>query len=204
MSANTQKSSDDQEVDLSLISQKIGNFFDGISNFIFNCIQFVLRHSIIFAILIVVGAALGFYLDKVNKTYDHVIVVKPNFGSTDYLYAKIELLSARIMERDTAFLKSIDIQNPSKFTKIDIEPVIDIYQFVNDRNERNFELLKLMAEDSDIKKIVEEKETSKNYTFHVISFSTRNFTTTEKTIQPLLEFINNSDYYRKIQLGSSG
>ena len=66
-------------------------------------------------------------------------------------------------------------------------------------SEQNLELLKLMAESSDISKIVEEKTTSKNYTYHLISFKTKDKTDSKKTIEPLLNYFNNSSYFSKIQ-----
>ena len=56
-----------------------------------------------------------------------------------------------------------------------------------------------MAEDGDLEKIIKEDLTSKNYPFHVIKFSTSNQTTEDNTVKPILRFLNNSDYYNKIQ-----
>ncbi len=39
MSTNTQRNQDDQEIDLSDISKRIGNFFDGINDFILQQLQ---------------------------------------------------------------------------------------------------------------------------------------------------------------------
>ena len=197
MSTNSHNN-DNQEVDLTMISKGIGNFFQNINTSIFKAIQFSLKHKIIIGFLFVLGVGLGVYTDTTYKTYDHQIIVQPNFGSTDYLYSKIDLIESKIKESDTVFLKSIGIQNPSKLVKIEIKPIIDIYKFINN-SDLNFELLKLIAEDGDIKKIVEEKATSKNYTYHIISFSTKKLTSTKKTIEPLLKFLNNSDFYTKIQ-----
>jgi hypothetical protein len=198
MSIKSQKESEDQEIDLSIISKGIGNFFQGISRSLFNGIQFIIKHFVIITILFVLGVGIGLYLDKTQKTYNHQIIVTPNFGSTDYLYSKIDLIESKIKERDTVFLKSIGIQEPSKISKIEIKPIMDVYQFIN-HSEQNFALLKLMAEDGDLKKIVEEKTTSKNYVYHIISFTTKNKTTDKKTMIPLMNFLNDSDYFRKIQ-----
>lgn len=198
MSTNTKKDLEDQEIDLSMISQGIGNFFNLVNRSIFNCIQFVIKHIIIIGVLFVIGVGIGIYLDKTQKSYNHQIIVTPNFGSMDYLYSKIDLIESKIKERDTVFLKLIGIQEADKLTKIEIKPISDVYRFINN-SEKNFELLKLMAEDGDIKKIVDDKVTSKNYTSHLISFTTNKFTTDKKTIEPLLNFLNSSEYYRKIQ-----
>lgn len=198
MSTNSQKNVEDQEIDLSLISKKIGGFFQNINALIFNCIQFVFRNKIVIAILLILGVGLGIFLDTTQKTYDHQIIVTPNFGSTDYLYSKVDLLNSKIKENDTMFLKEIGIKDPKKISKIDIRPIVDVYRFI-ENNTQNFEMLKLLAEDGDLKKIVEDNLTSKNYTYHLISYSTKDLTSIEKTVNPLMTYFNNSDYYKIIK-----
>ncbi len=199
MSANSHKNIEDQEIDLVEISKEIGGFFQKLNTKIFRCIQFVIKKCIVIGILFVVGVAIGFYLDKTNKIYENQIIVTPNFESTDFLYSRVDLLESKIREKDTLFLKAIGIQEPKKLLKIKVKPIIDIYRFVNRTSDQNFELLKLMAEDGDIEKIAEDKMTSKNYPFHEISFSTKDMTNNEKTIVPILNFLNNSSFYRKMQ-----
>jgi len=203
MSNNNKRNLDDQEIDLSVISEKLGNFFQSISNGIFKSIQFFIKNIIVLGVLLIIGIGLGTYLDKIQKIYVNEIIVQPNFGSTDYLYSKVELLSSKIQERDTVFLKSIGINEPSEFSRIEIKPIVDIYRFITSNsttiNEQNFELLKLMAEDGDMKKIVEDKTTSKNYSFHLISFTTRKITNRKDNIEPLLQYLNNSKYFNQVK-----
>lgn len=198
MSTNSTINPEDQEIDLTMISKKMGNAFQRLNSFLFRCIQFVIKNIIILIVLLVVGVGIGIYLDKTQKTYDHQIIVSPNFGSVDYLYSKVELIQSKIKEKDTVFLKNIGIQDPEKLVKIEISPIIDLYRFVTN-NELNFALLKLLAEDGDIKKIVSERTTSKNYPYHAISFTTKRLTSTQKTVKPLLSFLNDSDFFRKVQ-----
>jgi hypothetical protein len=56
----------------------------------------------------------------------------------------------------------------------------------------------LLAEDGDIKKIVNETLTSKNYPYHLISYSTNGLTSDEATTKPLMAFLNNSEYFLKV------
>lgn len=198
MSATSQNN-DNQEIDLSQISKKIGNFFENISTSIFRGFLFFKRNILWIGILFVLGAGLGVYLDKTSKIYDSQIIVSPNFGAVDYLYAKVELINSKIEDNDTLFLKDIiGIKETRNLKVITIIPITDVYKFI-DNKAQNFELIKLMAEDGDIKKIVNESLTSKNYPYHIISFSTLNETSDEKTVQPILNYLNNSDYYRIIQ-----
>lgn len=187
-----------QEVDLSMVSKGIGNFVQYIKSVVFHAIQFVIQHIVLIGILFVVGVGLGLYLDKTQKTYDHQIIVQPNFGSVDYLYAKVDLIESKILEKDTVFLEKIGLHDPSAFSRIDIKPVVDVYRFINN-SEQNFELLKLMSEDSDIKKIVEERATSKNYPYHVISLKTKTRISHKNFIEPLMAYLNNSAHYSIMQ-----
>src|SRR5690606_29504838 len=78
------------------------------------------------------------------------------------------------------------------------EPIIDVFKFV-DKKPDNFELIQLMAEDGDLDKIVENEVTSKNYPFHLIKFKTLKTTDRSKTVDPLLSYLNDSDYFKTIQ-----
>ena len=147
----------------------------------------------------VIGVGLGFYLDETKKIYNHQIIVTPNFESTDYLYSKIDLIESKIKERDTVFLKEIvGIKRPKEIIKIEIKPITDVYKFIENKAE-NFELIKLMSEGGDIKKILEDNLTSKNYTLHTITFKTKKQIHNTGTVQPILNYLNETDYYKKIQ-----
>ena len=206
MSQNS-TNSDNQEIDLTLISNKIKGFYEGIGTSIFRGILFFKRNLLIVGILFIAGAALGTYLDANSETFDSKIIVRPNFGSTDYLYSKIDLLDSKIKNRDTIFLKSIGVENPTDLTKIEIEPVVDIYSLVNyneknaavTQNTQNFELVKLLAEDGDINKVIKDKATSKNYYTHTIHLVTKGFVTDHKTIDPILNYLNNNSYFDNLK-----
>lgn len=203
MSTNKQVNFDDQEIDLTMVSNKVSGFFQSINRFLFLMIQFVLNHKLILGLLLIFGIGVGLYLDKTQKIYSNELIVRPNFESTDYVYSKVELLKSKIKENDTLFLKSIGIQNPSKLLNIEITPIIDIYKFISSTstkdNDQNFQLLKLLAEDGDMKTIVNEKATSKNYTFHKITFITRKLTTRKETIDPILKYLENNIYYSNLK-----
>lgn len=198
MSTIPKNTSDNQEFDLSRISQGIGHVYENFLNWIFRGFLFVKRNIVVLVILFVIGAALGFYMDRSKTVYNHELVVTPNFGSTGYVYSKIELINAKIKEGDTLFLKAIGIKRPKYFSHIEIEPVTDIYNFVNER-EQNFAMIKLMAEDSDVSKIITDETTSKNYAHHIIKITTRGKADNKGIVEPLMQFLNQSDYYTILQ-----
>ena len=126
-------------------------------------------------------------------------MVTPNFESVDYLYAKIDLIQSKIVAGDLDFLKNtVGIPNPQTIRNIEIKPVADVYKFIEDK-EQNFELIKLMAEVGEVKKVLEDNVTSKNYTYHTISFVSSGTTNEKEVVEPLLKYLNNSAYFNSIQ-----
>lgn len=188
----------DEEIDLSRVSEKIGELFQDFNAFLFRCIQFFIKNGIAITILLVIGFAFGFYLDINQKTYDHQVIVAPNFKSTDYLYSKIDLIESKIEENDTVFLKSIGVENPVALSKIKIEPIVDVYNFIGD-SEQNLELLRLMAQNGDLKSVVKEAATSKNYNYHTITLSTKEIMDERDIVEPILDYLNTSAYFSEVQ-----
>ena len=135
MSSNSPINSDNQEIDLTQIAQNVNGIFESLLNRVFRFILFIKRNIIVLTALFIVGAVIGFYLDKKIKSYNNQIIVSPNFGSTDYLYAKVNLIQSKINEGDTLFLKEIDVTNTKKFGKIEIEPIIDVYKFIENNKD---------------------------------------------------------------------
>lgn len=194
MSTNSQ----DQEIDLGQVFSKIGSFFSNLVDKFFDFIFFLIKNSIIIIVLLVIGVGLGYFLDKTSKTYNHEIIVSPNFDSVDYLYSKVNLLEAKKKDNDTVFFSNLGITNVKKLGKIEIEPIVDLYKFITSKKE-NFDLIKLMAEDGSLDKIVKDEVTSKNYPFHLIKFSTSKTVSEEAIIKPLLAYFNDSEYFNIIK-----
>ena len=205
MSTNSQNN-DNQEIDLGQLINKVGNLFNSISATIFKGILYIQKRLVIFAVLVLVGAGLGYFLDLKISSYDSNIIVKPNMGGSDYLYSKIELLSAKLKEKDVDFFKSIGVEKMDNISKIEVDPVVDIYEFVNNttitldngQNTQNFELVKLLAESSDINKVINDKLTSKNYPHHKIQIVTSSKTTEQELIKPILKYLNTDSYLNEI------
>jgi len=195
---NTKPTHQDDEINLSQLANGVSTLFQRMGTGIFKSTRFFVRHKWILSVLLIGGFATGVLIETVKTSYDHYILVEPNFGSTDYLYAKVEEINAKIKEQDTVYLKSIGISKPKDIFKIEVKPVVDVYRFVS-RNEQNFELLKLMSDDSDINKIIEDKPTSINYSYHLIHLSTKQKTNKNQLIAPVLAHLNNSDFYKQIQ-----
>jgi hypothetical protein len=190
MSTNSQ----DQEIDLGQIGTGIKKFFNGMVNSIFDFIFFVKKKIVIIGSLFVIGVVAAFLLDP--KIYNHEISVIPNFGSNEYLYKKIEQIDTKLREEDETFFKELGVEKYEDVKEIEIEAYPAIYNFVNNKEQgNNFELIKLMAEDGNIDKIMKEEITSKNYYHHKISIKTKGMFKKEEFITPVLNYLNNNSYF---------
>lgn len=198
MSTNVPQNQDKQEIDLFVVFKKLGDFFQWINRMLFLSIHFFVKNMIIVFILILFGFGVGLYLDQTKQSYNQQIIVAPNFKSTDYLYAKIDLLASKIAERDSVFLKSAGINKFKNLRSIKIEPVVDIYKLISS-NDQNFELLALLAQNGDLKTVVKETTTSKNYNFHTIIVNTAGKSNQNDIVKPLLNYLNTDSYYKDIQ-----
>lgn len=195
MSTNSQE----QEIDLSQIGKSISKGFQKAVNRCFDLLFFIQKKLIIVFILLVIGGGLGFYLDK-EPNYTSDVVVIPNFGSNEYLYDKINLISLKLKEKDKAFFTKIGIKNIKDFISIEIEPINGIYDFINKQEHKNnFDFIKLMAEDGDIEKVLQDKTTSKNYYLHGINIKTAIVYNQKDLIDPILNFLQQSEYFLKLQ-----
>lgn len=190
--------SSEQEIDLSKIGTSISNWFQNTSLRIFKLLLFFKNNALIIGILFIIGAALGWFADQKIKSYSHQLILSSNFGSTDYVYSKFELLNAKIKDKDTAYLKELGFAKSKHIGQFKIKPIVDVYQFI-DGKESNFEFLKLMAEDGDLKKIITDNITSKNYTYHMVTFGTSKAFRSEEIVAPLMNFLNDSDHFKKMQ-----
>lgn len=188
----------EQEIDLVQISNRINQFFKRINRLIFDCIQFFVRNWIILSVLLLSGFGIGTYLDIKDKIYDNQIILKPNFGSVDYLYSKIDLIETKIKTNDTVFFNSIGIKSKTELSHITIEPIVDVFKFINN-NEQNLEVLKLVAGSGDFKAIANDKTTVKNYPFYIVTFSAKSFNDNVNTANSLLKFFNTSSYFSSVQ-----
>ncbi|MBF0597704.1 hypothetical protein [Faecalibacter rhinopitheci] len=175
-----------QEIDLfKIINKTFTSFF-----------RFIKDNLLMMFFLTIIGAILGYFVSPVLKKYESRILVSPNYGTVDYLYNEIDLINSKIKDKDTVFLNSIGLTSP--ISKISIEPVNSVYQFVQE-SEKNYDLIKLFAEDGDINKVADDEKTSKNYRVHQINIITKKQTLNESNIDKLMHFLNENKHYNEVK-----
>lgn len=192
------------EISLSQVADKVKGYFNGLNNAFFNVIQFIVRNVIIIIALIVLGVGLGTYLDSGTKIYTHKIIVMPNFKSVNYLYQEVERINTKIKEGDSEYLEKIGIPDAKRVVKVEIEAIVDIYEFMNENStapesDTKFQLFKLISENGDMNKMLEDNTTSKYYKNHVITLTTKGRITNENTVAPLLKYLESNTYFKEQQ-----
>ena len=202
--ANQTNTTDDRELDLGKVSRKMKAYIVRVNDSLFDIVLFVKKYWIVLILLIVAGVLLGIRGEKA-ASYEHRIIVQPNFGSTDYLYNEVEMIANKLKQKDTTFLRSTGINNSQKLGKVIVEPVVDIYSFMTDPamttedNDRKFQVFRIIAEGGDIEKTVENEMTSKDYKYHLITISTNKPGTREEIVKPVMDYLNANPYYKKMK-----
>ena len=192
------------EVDLRYVGQKVKGFATKANDYFFDFIMFLKRNIIIIVIIALAGFAYGFYKDSLDQSYEHKVLVIPNFKSVEYLYQQAEKLNNKIGEQDLDYFRKMGVKYPANLAKIEVQPVVDIYDFVDDvevyeMNDKKFDLFKLISESGDINAMLKEHSTSKNYKYHTIIIRTGGKATEEDVIAPILKHLNSNEYFSKIQ-----
>lgn len=191
------KQEENNEIDFFNIFTKLSQILKKIQNLCLHLFLIIKTNKLMVLFLILIGISSGFYFDSYKKEYIQNILVSSNFNSTNYLYEKIDLIESKIKEKDKCFLKKIGIKHPEKIKKIQIKPINLLFQFIENRP-NNFELIKLMAENSKIDNVIEKEMLYKNYKFHKILIFSKKVTRKE-FINPIIKHLNKNEFFDKIK-----
>lgn len=188
-----------EEIDLGYLLNKIGVFFKNLIKLFFLILAFFQKYIIVTVVLIIIGIAYGYYKDKkAEKKYENETIVIPNFESVDYLYGKVEAFNSKLSIRDTIFLKDVLGTNSRKIRKIEIEPIVDIYNFVS-KSREHIDVFRILFQNQELSDFVEDMATSKYYKYHKLNFTIVGDESSEKIINDILQYFNSNEHYLEYQ-----
>lgn len=188
-----------EEIDLGYLLKKFNDFFKSAVRSFFLVLDFFKKYIIIVIALVIIGFGLGYYKDSNQiKTYNNEVMVIPNFESVDYLYDKVETLNIKIAAGDSLFLKPIFGANYRQLNLIEIEPIVDIYNFIS-KSRENIDILRILAQNQDFSDYIEDLSTSKYYKYHRMKVSISGKEFSEKVISDLLAYLNSNEHFNKYQ-----
>jgi|GEM_PF-605157 len=191
-----QKSEND-EIDLSYLFQKIGDFFKNLLIGFLRIIAFYYNKKWILIPLIIIGGILGYFWEKsFDDIYKSNFIVAANYESSDYLYNKIDAINSKINLKDSVFLKNVFGAHYNKAKSIEVEPITDIYDFVAE-TETNQDLFELLSEDQDMTDFIKNPVNSRNYPHHIVNIILEgNENALHQSISDnLFKFLNTNQYY---------
>lgn len=199
MNTNT----NEQVFDFNNAAAYIKNSFSKFGDSFYELLLYTKKNIIIVGLIAVLGIAYGWYQDSQDDSFTNEIILKPNFGSADYLYSKVELLKSKLKEKDTVFLKSTGIINFSKISQLELEPIIDPYRFMS-ASEKNSDYFRVLINDTDLETVIKNERNETLFLYHKLTFVSDG-KINETAILPLMDFLNNSEYFNqqsKLELAS--
>jgi hypothetical protein len=190
-----------QEIDMVKVSDRLKGYLSRVNDSFFDGILFLKRNIIVLVVLFIAGGALGYYFDKGKKTYEQKLIVIPNFKSVDYLYEAAELLTSKSQTRDEKFLQGIGIKDPDVFIEMEVEPIVEVYDFIESEknHERNLQVFRIMAENASVEETLKDMATARNYSQHLVTITTRGKVSADEVVNPILAYLNADKYYGEIK-----
>ncbi|HUH46729.1 MAG TPA: hypothetical protein VLZ54_06225 [Arenibacter sp.] len=177
----------------------IGNIFKGIFHTFILFLLFIQRHFIKFAIVAVIGLALGIYLDMVKEPkYVSTMVVEPNFNSVQQLYNNINFYNELAEAEDSVALADVLGISPFEASFIK-EFVVESYSDENQKVQLFDKFVRSL--DSTTKRAIDMEKFLKNFNsmdarFHTITVTATNNTVTKKIQGPIISSISRNEYFQ--------
>ena len=187
-----------EEVDLGYMFRSIGEIFKKLARLFILVIAFVRKYILFIIGLIILGIILGYFLDRDSvNVYENRLIVIPNFESVEYLYDKTDELNFKIKTGDSLYLKEIFGKNYGAVKKIEIEPIVDIYNFTT-KSRENIDVFRILFENQDMKEFVEDMTTSKQYKYQKVKVYILGKNSKE-LLEKLLSFLNENQHFKEYQ-----
>jgi len=196
----TQSSSD--EIDLVAVFDKIKSIFKSILIGIVQVFQFFWKHKFRLLILFIIGVGLQVLLtSQVSKIYKNELLVRTNFGSTEYLYSKVKSINSKLKSEDTLYLNEIFGKNYNRVAEVEVVPVVDVYNLVN-KSEENREVFELLLEEYGDISFLEEEINVNEYPTHKLNIYIKGKEDNENIANKLYEKLANNAFYNEMKVST--
>src|SRR5699024_318438 len=118
---------------------------------LYHFIRFLLRNWIVIVVIIILGWGMGSFIDSRRKEKKQsTLLVQINFDATAYVYNSIDVLNAKIGQKDSVFLKKYGFWNAGHplLEKVNIEPEIDLSDLFINKDPKKSDYIKSVLEGS--------------------------------------------------------
>ncbi len=192
MENNKSTQKQEEEIDLGDLFRYLRNGFNNLGNTLLHFINFLLKNAILLIILIVVGAVIGYFLEKSTKEiYKTEAVVATGFGSAEYLYGAVEEINFKFKKQDQAFLDRLQVENFDGFS-LEVKPVVSLDNTTNEQ--QNF--YDLIRESELLDKENQRMVIATSFEKHNLILYHPTDAASQKILKNIIEYLRNNDYYQ--------
>lgn len=192
--------SDNQEIDLSQVFKGVNDLIEKFAFNIFKILKFVKDNLVYFIVLIIGGFLLGKYVNPSKNLSSNEIIITPNYGSVELVYGKIEQLNNVIASNDTVFLKKNGFSTKYLPNSITIEPINNIYSFVDENPESyKYNIVRTLIEKGEIVKLMTDFNTPMLYENQKIVYTSKKGVINNSFQKELHDFLNADVYLKSLK-----
>ncbi|MAP55658.1 hypothetical protein [Altibacter sp.] len=163
-----------EELDLKAVLEFISSTFKKTLVLLFRAFQFVLKFWIVVVVLIVLGAAWGFYMDANKRSYkESTLIVQINNDNVNYAYNALEKLDRKIKDKDSLFLQSHGFdKGHNELIAVVATPIVNINNLIDKYDEVNNRSLDVFVDivpfEEEEEKMLESQAFLEEYKYHSI------------------------------------
>lgn len=185
-----------EEIDLMQLFGMVKEFFKKFLRLVVEVVLFFKKKIVLFLILGVLGAGLGFFMDQYQGKKDafvQEIIIEPKYDSVDYIYGFIEDLKDDF--KDEVYIKrlGLTVEQVGEVTDITLEPIIKPSEVLEELQDK--EGFTEIYDDE----LLREKKYRSFYSLHklTISFASKDQKNTKLT-NIILDYLRTNEYFTKL------
>ena len=184
------------ELDLGQIFQVINRGIQSIFHGFLRIFIYLKKNIIIIGILLVLGVAAGYFLNKwAPEKLKTEVIVKPNLDSKDYLYDVIGEIQSNIQSKDPAFISELGFQaSDLEGFELLIEPLEATPAPKDDI--KYLEVLQKFENNEQVGEVIRAQLAENEKFNHRIIFYYKDALVGENVSKKLIDYINTNPYYQ--------
>ncbi len=192
--------SPNDEIDLGQLFALIKKGFLGVFKFFLRFFVYVRNNIVWLAVLGIVGAALGFGLNKIStRKLKTEVIVSPNLESKKYLYDAVNELNGKIKAKDTTFFAFLGLgENDFDELEVQVDPVNSKSEKDLETEIKYLEALQPFQNSPALTEIIENLLIDQNPFEQRVTFLYRDPASGPQIAQKLMDYINSNEYYNRL------
>ena len=183
-----------EEIDLGDLFRLLKKGVQYILNLFLRFVAFILRHAIVLAVLIIIGAIAGYFLQKKSgELVKTEMIIASNFGSSEYVFNSVNQISYQINYKDTLALEKLGIPLGENVLKLEIKPIVNISRL--SQEEETF--LELVSESNFINEEEKAKMFARYFRYYKVILSHPRKINSAKVLTNILQQLRDNPYYQE-------